>query len=97
MCRYVTGEVCTIVMNADEAIVEARSTLESVETLLQDERIVPELKQEIRQHFQASKSNTTIDMAALFRWYFGVTTLYGSLYLIESFERTQPSVAQSSS
>jgi hypothetical protein len=69
LCRYVTGEVCTIVMNSDEAIVEARSTLESVETLLQDERIVPELKQEIRQHFQASKSSSTIDMAALFRWH----------------------------
>ena len=65
--RYVTGEVSTIVMKADEEIVEARSKLESVETLLQDERIVPELRQEIRQHFQASKSNSSVDMAALFR------------------------------
>ncbi len=55
-------------MNADEEIVDVRSTMESVEKLLQDERIVPELKQEIRQHFQASKSNTTIDMTALFRF-----------------------------
>ena len=65
--RYVTGEVSTIVMKADEEIVEARSKLESVETLLQDERIVPDLRQEIRQHFEASKSNSSVDMAALFR------------------------------
>ena len=54
-------------MKADEEIVDARAKLESVEILLQDDRIVPELRQEIRQHFQASKSNTSVDMAALFR------------------------------
>ncbi len=66
--RYVTGEVSTIVMKADEEIVESRSRLESVETLLHDERIGPDLKLEIRQHFQASKSSNSVDMAALFRW-----------------------------
>jgi hypothetical protein len=65
--RFVTGEVSTIVMKADEEIVESRSRLESVETLLHDERIGPELKLEIRQHFQASKSSNSVDMAALFR------------------------------
>jgi hypothetical protein len=65
--RYVTGEVSTIVMNADEEIVESRSRLESVETLLHDERIGADLKLEIRQHFQASKSSNSVDMAALFR------------------------------
>ena len=54
-------------MKADEEIVQARAKLESVEILLQDKRIVPELRQEIRQHFQASKLNTSVDMAALFR------------------------------
>ena len=54
-------------MKADEEIVESRSRLESVETLLHDERIGPELRLEIRQHFQASKSSNSVDMAALFR------------------------------
>ena len=57
-------------MKADEEIVESRSRLESVETLLHDERIGPDLKLEIRQHFQASKSSNSVDMAALFRWVF---------------------------
>ena len=34
-CRYVTGEVSTIVMRADEETVEARSQLEAVEKVLQ--------------------------------------------------------------
>ena len=67
ICRYVTGEVSTIVMKQDEETVEARSRLESVELLLQDDRIGQDLKSEIRQHFHASKSSNTVDMAALFR------------------------------
>ena len=62
-----TGEVSTIAMKEDEESVEARSRLESVEKLLQDERIGQDLRQEIRQHYLASKSSHTVDMAALFR------------------------------
>ena len=54
-------------MKQDEETVEIRSRLESVETLLQDERIGQDLKQEIRHHFHASKSSNAVDMAALFR------------------------------
>ena len=47
-CRYVTGEVSTIVMRADEETVEARSQLEAVEKVLQVRsfrlsKILPEL------------------------------------------------------
>ena len=55
-------------MKADEETVQVRARLETVETLLQDERIAPDVKQEVRQHFlQESQSSHSVDMAALFR------------------------------
>ncbi len=65
--RYITGEVSTIVMKSDEEVVELRSRLEAVETLLQDSRIGKDLQDEIRQHFRASQSNRGVDQAAMFR------------------------------
>jgi hypothetical protein len=55
------------VMKADERIIEARARLEAVETLLKDQRIGPELREEIRGHFHVSQSSTAIDQASLFR------------------------------
>ena len=54
-------------MKADERIIEARARLEAVETLLKDQRIGPDLKDEIRGHFHVSQSSTSIDQASLFR------------------------------
>ncbi len=54
-------------MKADERIIEARARLEAVETLLKDQRIGPELREEIRGHFHVSQSSTAIDQASLFR------------------------------
>ncbi len=65
--RYVTGEVSTIVMKSDEEVVEFRSRLEAVETLLQDSRIGKDLQDEIRQHFRATQSNRGVDQATMFR------------------------------
>jgi hypothetical protein len=65
--RYVTGEVSTIVMKSDEEVVEFRSRLEAVETLLQDSRIGKDLQDEIRQHFRAAQSNRGVDQATMFR------------------------------
>ena len=65
--RYVTGEVSSSVMKADERIIEARARLEAVETLLKDQRIGPELREEIRGHFHVSQSSTAVDQASLFR------------------------------
>ena len=67
MFRYVTGEVSSIVMKADERIIEARARLEAVETLLKDQRIGPDLRDEIRGHFHVSQSSTSIDQGSLFR------------------------------
>jgi hypothetical protein len=54
-------------MKADERIIEQRVLLESVETLLKDGRIGPELREEIRGHFFFSTSSNVIDQSSLFR------------------------------
>jgi hypothetical protein len=54
-------------MKADERIIEARARLEAVETLLKDQRIGAELREEIRGHFHVSQSSTAFDQASLFR------------------------------
>lgn len=65
--RYVTGEVSTTVMKADEESVKVRSKLEAVENLLKDDRINDELQNEIRQHYHASQSINFVDQTILFR------------------------------
>ncbi len=66
--RYVTGEVSSIVMKADETIIEQRSRLEAVETLLLDKRIGKDLREEIRGHFMVSQDSNTADHSSLFRY-----------------------------
>ena len=68
MRRYVTGEVSSIVMKADERMIEERSRVEAVEMLLADSRIESTLREEIRGHFQVSQSGSSIDQDALFRF-----------------------------
>lgn len=65
--RYVTGEVSSIVMKADETIIEQRARLEAVETLLLDKRIGKDLREEIRGHFMVSQDNNATDYSLLFR------------------------------
>ncbi len=65
--RYVTGEVSSIVMKSDERIIEQRVRLDSVEALLKDHRIGPDLRDEIRGHFFFSQSSSVEDQSSLFR------------------------------
>ncbi len=65
--RFVTGEVSTVVMKSDEATVEMRTKLETIETLLKDSRIGQDLGEEIRLHFRNSQSNRGADQTAIFR------------------------------
>ena len=55
-------------MKADEKVVEGRSRLEAVETLLEDKRIGRDLRNEIRGYFRVSQSQNNIDQASLFRF-----------------------------
>ena len=66
--RYVTGEVSSIVMKADERIIEQRVLVESVETLLKDNRIGHDLREEIRGHFFFSQSSNVVDQTSLFKY-----------------------------
>ena len=66
--RYVTGEVSSIVMKTDERMIEERSRVEAMETILADKRIGPTLREEIRSHFQISQTST-IDQDSLFRYH----------------------------
>jgi len=66
LLRYVTGEVSSIVMKADETIIEQRAQLEAVETLLLDKRIGKDLRDEIRGHFMVSQDSNTADHSSLF-------------------------------
>jgi hypothetical protein len=65
--RFVTGEVSTEVMKADECIINARSKLEAVERLLKDKRIGKHLGDEIRRHCLLTQSSPIVDQASLFR------------------------------
>ena len=65
--RYVTGEVSSLVMKADEKVVKARAGLEAMEAFLQDKRIGNDLRENIRQHYKLSQSNNFVDQTALFR------------------------------
>ena len=67
MRRYVTGEVSSYVMKADDNIIEERSRVEAVEMLLADSRIGDTLREEIRGHFQVSQRSSSIDQDSLFR------------------------------
>ena len=66
-CRYVTGEVSSVVMKADETVVKARAELEAMETFLLDKRIGNDLRENIRQHHKQSLSNKFVDQTSLFR------------------------------
>ena len=65
--RFVTGEVSSEVMKADECIINARSKLEAVERLLKDKRIGKHLGDEIRRHCLLTQSSPAVDQASLFR------------------------------
>jgi hypothetical protein len=54
-------------MKADERIVEQRTRLEAVETLLKDKRIGSDLREEIRGHFFLSQTSNTADHTTLLR------------------------------
>jgi hypothetical protein len=66
LMRFVTGEVSTVVMKADECIINARSRLEAVERLLKDKRIGKRLGDEIRRHCLLSQSSAAVDQTSLF-------------------------------
>ncbi len=68
LSRFVTGEVSSIVMKADEKMIEERSRVESMEVLLADSRLGDTLREEIRGHIQISQSSSTIDQDSLFRF-----------------------------
>jgi hypothetical protein len=55
-------------MKSDERIIEQRTQLEAVETLLKDKRIGKELGEEIRTHFLLSKNSSNADNATLMRY-----------------------------
>ena len=64
--RFITGEVTSKVMKADEYIIESRSKLEAVDNLLKDKRIDTQLGDEIRRHCLLSQSSPLFDQEALF-------------------------------
>jgi len=66
LLRFVTGEVSSEVMKADECIINARSKLEAVERLLKDKRIGKHLGDEIRRHCLLTQSSPVVDQASLF-------------------------------
>ena len=55
-------------MKTDERVIEERSRVEAVETLLADSRIGPTLREEIRSHFLVSQTSSSIDQDSLFRY-----------------------------
>jgi hypothetical protein len=54
-------------MKSDERLIEERSRFEAMETLLSDQRIDENLRDEIRGHFRISHSHGSADQDALLR------------------------------
>jgi ankyrin repeat protein/CRP-like cAMP-binding protein len=58
--RYVLGEISSLVMSADEAVVNAREHLERVTMFIAGKHFSPELRSEIRAHFKSVESGATM-------------------------------------
>jgi len=64
--RYVTGEVSSVFMKADEEVVNARAGLEALESFLKDKRLGKDLQESIRQHYKMSQAENFVDQTVVF-------------------------------
>ena len=64
--RWIMGEVSSLVMSADEAVVQAREQLERVTMFIAGKQFSPDLRSEIRSHFRSVESGATISQESIF-------------------------------
>jgi CRP-like cAMP-binding protein len=63
--RWIIGEVSSIIMSADDSIVKAREDLERLTTFSSSKRFSDELREEIKSHFDAVQSGSSVDQDQL--------------------------------
>ncbi len=63
--RWIIGEVSSIIMSADDSIVKAREDLERLTTFSSSKRFSDELREEIKSHFDAVQSGSSLDQDKL--------------------------------
>ena len=65
MYRWIIGEVSSIIMSADDTVVKAREDLERVTIFTSSKKFSDELRDEIKSHFEAVQSGSTVDQDQL--------------------------------
>eukprot|EP00960_Hanusia_phi_P033537 750499-Hanusia_phi.AAC.11 len=65
--RVIVGEVSTLVMKKDEDVVKMREQMEVVDSFVSNPTFSPQLKDEIRNHFHAIRSGSSLDQAIIFK------------------------------
>ena len=64
--RWALGEISSLVMSADDAVVQARQHLERVTMFIAGKHFSPELRSEIRAHFKSVENGATFGQEMIF-------------------------------
>jgi CRP-like cAMP-binding protein len=64
---FLIGEVSSIVMMQDEEVAAARTQLGAVESFVKGSQLEDDLRDEIKQHFKATRMHSSSDQAVIFR------------------------------